>query len=215
MWAALLNDENEFQTLIKHLSKTLLLDMQQSTTATGAQVAQSAKNSAVPYFAFAPDNQESSKHALLWLQHNLHPNAFISTGLVRSCGSTYLQGPHFVPDQCVRTAGRVDMGGVPILFEEFSFDSITQRKIKSFLSLPKDDKKRIFGPAKDITLPENREWIQKTFHCEGTDPHIGQFVRTVRSLGASSGCFKIFSESSRPLDVLCQSWEIIISQLMK
>lgn len=98
--------------------------------------------------------------------------------------------------------GRVDFVGIPILFEDLSFDSTIQKiLVKNKLEIPAELQTKCFGPGKDLPLPQNREYIFNTFQTEATQTSTwANLSDKIRSLGAASACLKVFSEAPRPTE---------------
>ena len=190
MWAVAIHSEEMLKRIAQALRAELALEW--ITTGTGAQVAVASKESGGPHFFVTPEDPAQIHHAISWVHKNLQPSAVISSDIAELCD---LNDPQkiksFVPTSCLRSAGRNDFGGGPILFEEIFFNGDLQRQLlKAASETELSNSNKLFGTTRAIKKSEERDWIFKNLGCQAYDPFTSQLLISGKRWGVPIGCIK-------------------------
>lgn len=210
MWAIALNNTKTFDLLMQSLKRTVSYEV--VTTSTGTKVAkapivdQAADQR--PHFFLIDRDAEQTKHAISWVYKNLHPQALISSDLTDDWRQAFGEPQDealFLPSSCLRSAGRIDMGGGPILFEEILFDRWVQIALAKQL-LPKNrelnPQHKIFGSDRPIVKPAEQHWLSEQVRCQSYDTSSGELLLAGKRLSLKIGCLKVFSGPAESMELV-------------
>jgi hypothetical protein len=221
MWAVALHSERSYQELLKTLGSQT--EYKLVTTATGGNVAEAPRGTKYPHLFLVGDNLQQTKHVLSWLHTNLHPSVIVSSDLCPDCeagesgNATHgNRGAYFVPPTCLRSAGRSDLGGAPVLFEELHFDSELRTKILTSLHESHVDSTHLlFGSTKNRHRPEECGWLFQHLNCRSWDSHTAELLLASQRLGAKVACLKVFerNDENEALGLLIAGWRRIVELL--
>ncbi|MBS1983918.1 MAG: hypothetical protein JST16_07075 [Bdellovibrionales bacterium] len=213
MWVVVLRERGEFEGLREHFESLRAERYKRLTTGTGAEVLESPLDSGWPHLALASEDTRRVRAMAQWINRNLTFRGLVSSGLVTPCGpGDHENSPYFIPYQCLRSAGRMDVGGSPILYEEIPFSDEVQRELAQTLLLrPLEQRSQLFAIDRVITDAETKLWVRKTLDCEAFDDFTAELLLMGKRFGTRVGCLKVFENAKDPVLRLQEAWQKLSS----
>lgn len=210
MWVAALKGRGEFEGIREHLESLGSHQYKRVTTGTGGEVLQAPEESGWPHLMLIPDDPQRLKAIAQWVHRNLAVTAVISSGLINPCVPAAGEQPYFIPSLCLKSAGRVDIGGGVVLYEEIPFDREIQQAITQTLRDQRsEDADRIFCADRPIHDAETKRWIFANLTAAGTDDFTAELSLISKRFGTRVGCFKVFENRKDPIQDLKKGWELL------
>jgi len=215
MWAIALSHSKTFELFQK--THDFSSHFESLSTGTGVKIckAREAKVASEqrPHVFLADGPSEQMKNAISWVYKNLHPQALIGMDLCDDWRTASInQGdlPFFVPTLCLRSAGRIDLGGGPILFEEIPFDPWIQIALSKQIlqrTFELDAKSKIFGSDRLIQKSAEKTWLSEQLACQSYDTLSSELLLAGKRLSIKIGCLKVYQEKPDALATLIDSLE--------
>lgn len=205
MDCVLLNQSSEFQALLEHFkSKFAELSLQESGS--GLIALRPCSNSEVVFVSWDQPTTPKMHTAMLWAHREFHPKRFISTGLADFCFDT--DELYLIPKVCLRSAGRVDIEGAPVLYEEILFHSETQDQLTQLVKTetPRKESVLFSSDFRSSFEPEDLSWIRQTLGCDALDGTSGEILLMGKRLSIGVGCLKIQKKTPSALAKLVETW---------
>jgi len=211
MWVCFLDNQNQMQALSKALG-SLGAKFDSYTTSFGGEVFHSKEPSRFPHFAIVADSMSRLKMLFDWVHLNWNPHVILSSGLFLSPLALANQSELVVPNLCLRSAGRVDVGG-PVLYEELNLEQNTQKLLVEHLG-HNAKVERIFSAERVAPDFETHEWISKNLGCRCVDSYTGELLLLAKRFSVKSACLKVFTASeAEGVPVLNEAWVELLSKL--
>jgi hypothetical protein len=208
MWAVGIENERTFEKVLGSFKN--VVPYQITTSGTGATIAVAPrlpdKTPDHPHFFLVEGNTQRAKHAISWVHKNLHPQIFISSGLTDDWRTSSTEDTSFIPLSCLRSAGRIDMGGGPILYEEINFDPWVQNSLSKHASPLKNTSSKTFGSDREIVKDSEKQWLASHLNCQSYDTFSGELLLAGKRLGIRVGCIKFFDSDSKSLQSIVDFW---------
>lgn len=209
MWVAALNGRGEFEGVREHLESGSEHRFKRVTTGTGGEILEATPESRWPHLMLVPDDNQRLKAIAQWVQRHLPVSAIISSGLMNPCVPQAPERAEFVPHLCLRSAGRVDIGGGVVLYEEIPFDNEIQQFISRKLLGKAHSSGRIFCADRPLTDAETKSWILSNLDAQGTDEFTARLLLIGKRFGTRVGCFKVFENAKDPIQTLKEGWALL------
>jgi hypothetical protein len=210
MWVIAVKERGEFESLREHLEATGKIPFERVTTATGGEIYRSPDGTPGPHLVKVPDASVKLHALAQWIHRNLRFTAIISSGVLRPCGAAQPASEEvFIPELACRSAGRLDMGSSPLLYEELSFDRELQSHIvQNVLRRPLETQGRICSVER---VPNDREvvrWIGSELGCTGIDTFTAELLLIGKRFSTRVGCLKIWETAKDPVRKLVETWTL-------
>lgn len=208
MYCVLLNNLSEFQETTQIVSPPARSPWVLKESGSGLVCLHDQKGKSPVFFVSWDQNTKAKLNsALLWAYRELHPKAFICSGKATLIPSTE-QRTSYVPKICLRSAGRVDIQGSPVLYEELFFNELIQQNLIHSLkkTSPKDIlmEGRLFSSDFKVNYePEDLEWLNKNLGVDSVDIFSGDVLLMGKRLNLPVGHLKI--NYTHPKE-LAQTW---------
>lgn len=206
MWFVALKERGEFEGLREHFESNAEPRFRRVTTGTGGELLEAPEGSGWPHLALLSSDPSRMRAVSQWIHRNYHPRAIVSSGLITPLGDDE-SGDYFVPVRCLRSAGRIEVGGSPVLYEELSFDPEVQLHLRqTVLGTPPERPLQLFGADRELPDPELRRWLRANLHCQATDDFTAELLLIGKRFGTRIGCLRVFQTAKDPIRLLQESW---------
>lgn len=210
MWVVLLASRGEFEGVRESLERESAERYTRTSTSTSVELLLAPETTSWPHLALLGEDVSRLKHLAQWVHRNLPVTGLVSSGLVPAFTPDTPQstGPYFLPSLCLRSAGRIDIGGTsPVLYEEIPFDADIQRSLtQSVLHRPLEQPGRLFGADRKITDPEERKWLFHNLGVAAGDDFTAELLLLGKRFGTRVGCFKVLETAKDAIHLLQQAW---------
>ena len=212
MWVVAVSRRGEFEGIREHLESLSHHRYERITTGTGGEICASPNDSGWPHLALVPEDLNRLRAITQWLHRNLDLSAIVSSGVIEPCmPETTGESSWFIPSMCLRSAGRLDIGSSPVLYEEIAFDRDVQRLItQTLVKRPLEMENRLFGVDRPVTDAETKKWIYANLECQAADEISAELLIMGKRLGTRIGCLKVFGNAKDPVKQLQEAWAALI-----
>ena len=178
------------------------------TTGTGAEILEAPPETGWPHLTLLNDDPVRTRAALQWINRNLPIQAIVSSGIVTPCHPESTPQDYLIPSLCLRSAGRLDIGSSPVLYEELPFDPGIQKRLAlTVLGNVPESAQRLFGTPRLVTNPEVRRWLYDNLACTALDDVTAEIMIVSKRFGLRVGCLKVLETARDPTKLLQEAWK--------
>ncbi len=152
----------------------------------------------LPHLVHLEGNGLIIRQVLQSLERNFQASALIGSGYAQS----HLNQDVLIPTTCLRSAGRLDFGGRPILYEELGFDMNLQKTFSQhFLATHDLHSGFVFSAYRPLKNEEEMKWVNDHLNCQVFDDYSAELCLAAKSLKRPVSCVKFLRK-----DIQAKLW---------
>lgn len=206
-----LKERGEFEGLRERFEASGAKKYSRVSTATGGELLQSPEGASWPHLAHVTEDVSRLRTIIQWVHRNWPVSTIVSSGLIQPfTPEAAAASPYFLPKQCYRAAGRIDIGGAPLLYEQIAFDGLLQSELsQAVLRRPIDGNPALFGADRDLRDPTVMKWLNAHLDCSGSDTFTAELLGVAKRFGTPVGCLKVFENARNPIESLQDAWAMV------